>query len=471
MFRLNLPLQRRSRRAGSSRQDHNRGFRHVARALTLLAALALLTACGSSGNSPDNRIFANNPAQQTMPATVAPPPTRVAPPTPTSTSPASPAALLAVRGASSGFYVSVGGQLLAIDGNGTARELALPAHAILLGFAWSPDGEHVAVAVGQRDGTTRDRTDVSLLVLDKHGMTARTVTNILTLSGAMGTPATSATPSRVMVDWGLVDSQIAIATDRGALVLIPAKGEPKTIAVDLKGQTVRAMRISPRGDTAALLTADASGRGTVVVVSLSLSKPQAPNGLVGFAVDRKHSITAFSWLSDGLHLLFTQADQGADPLTGGELYLMNTKTQDVRLIDTGGRAGPSAGIIAFAPSPDGKSVAYLIGVPEASSWVANSLWVRSLRGPGLLPVPIGNAEEIDGLWWTSAGLVWATRVDAGNGYEMIYFVQPPNGPPHEVLRIAVKPGAPATPGATPVGSPVASPMATPAATPKATGGH
>lgn len=469
MFRLNPPVPRCSNSGGSpDRRTRVPGARRLVSALSVLAAVALLAACGSSGNSPDHRIFANNPAQQTIPATATAPPTQAAPPTPTPTPPASPAALLAARGAAARFYVAIGGRLLVIDGKGSANQLPLPAHSTLLGFDWSPDGGQVAVAIGQRDAKARDRSTVSLLVLTMDGKTTRTVANLLTIPLAGATPAGGVAAPQVMVDWGLVGNQIAVATSGGALVLIPATGGARTVPLELKGQTIRAMRISPRGDTASLLTVDAAGRGTVVMVSLGGGKPQAPNGLVGFAVDHQHSVTDFTWVSDGQHLLFTQANPGSNPLTGGELYLLDAKTRDVRLVDTGGRAGPAAGIIGFAPSPDGKTVAYLIGTPEGSSWMANSLWVRSLRGAGLYQVPIGNAEEIDGLWWTAAGLVWVTRVAASDGYEMLYFLQPPNGPAHELVRVTVKQGAPGTPGATPVASPVASPIASPASSPIST---
>lgn len=466
MFRLNPLVQRCSKRGGQSgRRRRIPVPPRLAEGFCLVTIVALLAACGSSGSSPDNRIFANNPGQQTIQPTASLPPTQPAPPTPTPTPPASPAALLASRGASARFYVEIGGQLLAIAGNGSAKQLPLPAHSTLLGFDWSPDGGQVAVAVGQRDPKAHDRLSVSLLVLDKDGKATRTVANLLTIPLVVGTPATGGPAPRVMVDWGLIGNQVAVATSSGGLVLIPAKGDPRTVPLDLKGQTIRAMRISPRGDTASVLMADASGRGTVVIVSLSQGKPQAPNPLVGYAVDHQHSVTAFAWVSDGQHLLCTQANPGSDPLTGGQLYLLDTRTRDVRLIDTGGRAGPSAGIMVFAPSPDGKSVAYLVGVPEGASWMANSLWVRSLREAGLFQVPIGNAVEIDGLWWTTAGLVWATRVDAASGYEMIYFLQPPKGPAHELVRVTVKTSAPATPGATPVASPEASPVASPAGSP------
>lgn len=435
----------------------------------LILALAVLSACGSTGSTPDDRSFANDPTHQTAQATSTLPPTRITSSPPTPTPPAPPAALLVSRGAPSRFYVAIGGQLLEVSGQGTAQHIALPKNAELYGFDWSPNGERVAVAVGERDSKT-GKIAVSLLVFDHDGKTTRTVPSLLTLPASGGTPAADSGAPRALVDWGLVENQIAVVTTAGALVLVPASGEPKSVAIDLKGQVVRSMRLSPRGDAIALLTTDAAGRGTVSLVSLADGKTQTPKPLVGYATDTRRSITAFAWLSDSQHLVYTQAHAGGDPRSGGELYVMNVSTKDRRLIDTGGRAGPAAGIISFAPSPDGKSVAYVIGVQESSTWVANSLWVRSLRGSGSLPVPIGNAERIDGLWWTPDGLVWAVRVDtegAAGSYQVIYVLQPPDGPAHELLRVAVKHGAPATPTATPVASPGASPIASPRVTPKA----
>lgn len=438
-------------------------------ALCLTVALALLAACGSSGNTPDNRIFANDAGKQTIPATETPPPTQVMPPTPTATPPPSPALLLTARGAPSRFYVAVGGHLVEIGAGGTARQLPLPAQAELLGLDWSPNGEQVAIATGQRDRKTGN-TAVSLLVIAQDGKTVRSVANLFSLPAARGTPAVASQAPRVLVDWGLIGNQVAVATANGGLALVPPSGKVRSLTIDLKGQAIRAMRISPRGDSVGLLTVDAAGRGTVSLASLTDTQSPAPRALVGYGVDRQHSITAFAWLSDGQHVLYTQADPGADPRTGGELYSMTVKTREQRLIDTGGRAGPAAGIVAFAPSPDGKTIAYVIGVREVSGWVANSLWVRSLRGGATMPVPIGNADQIDGLWWTTAGLVWATSsgTDVSGAYSLFYFVQPPHGAAHELVRITVKHGAPATPGATPIASPVASPAATPGASPVAT---
>lgn len=433
-----------------------------------MLVLAIFTACGSSGNTPNDRSFANDPAKQTAQAPTTLPPTSVTTPTPSPTQAVSPAALLTPRGASSRFYVGIGGQLLELTGQGTARRVSLPNGTELLAFDWSPNGEQVAVAIKERDKKT-GKDVVSLLVIDKTSKTTRTISRLLPLPAIKATPATSVGDApRVLVDWGLVDNQIAVATSEGALVLVPANGEPKPIAIELNGARIRSMRISPRGDAIALLTADAAGKGTISLVSLADAKSQTLKPLAGYTVDKQHSITAFGWVSDGQHLLFTRADAGSDPSAGGELYMMNVRTKDLRLIDTGGRAGPSAGIIAFAPSPDGKSIAYLIGVQESSTWVANSLWVRSLRGAGMVPVPIGTAETIEGLWWTADGLVWADRIETGGStgsYQLIYFLQPPNGPAHELVRVAVNHGAPATPAATPVASPVSSPIATPLATP------
>lgn len=435
----------------------------------LILVLLVLAACGSQGSTTDDRSFANNPAKQTPPATATPPPTLATTPTLTPTPPASPAALLRPRGAPSRFYVSVSGRLLVITGQGKARPLALPAGVTLLGFDWSPDGGQVAVAAGVKDEKS-GRTTVSLLVLDQDGQTTRTVRNLLTLPMAKSTPtAASGESPVVLVDWGLVDNQIAVATNGGTLMVVPAKGEPRSIPLDSKGQVIRAMRISPRGDAAAILIADAAGRGSVATVSLTDGKPQLPKPLVGFAVDNQHSITGFAWLSDSEHLLYTQTEAGGDPLTGGELYLMNIKTKDRRLIDTGGRAGPSAGIVSFAPAPDGKSVAYVIGIAEGTTWIATSLWVRSLRSSAQIPVSIGNAQSVDGLWWTPNGLVWAVRSGEAHGsYQMVFFQQPADGAPHELVRVTVKRGTPATPAATPLASPVASPIATPSASPVAT---
>jgi hypothetical protein len=470
MFRVNTLSARRSRRHPDPLTTPRRAHRLVAFACLSLV-LILLASCGSSGSTPDDRSFANDPAKQHNQPTATLTVTSTDVPTPTPTPAPSPAALLRPRGAAPRFYVAVGGQLLTITDQGTARRIDLPQQSTLLGFDWSPNGEQVAVAIG-RPGKKKDETAVSLVVLDEEGKTVRTVPDVLILPAARATPTPGTNAgARVMVDWGLVGNQLAVATDAGALVVIPASGKPKPVATDLKGQTIRVMRISPQGDAAALLLVDGSQRGTVASVSLVDAKPQAPKPLAGYGVDTRYSATAFAWVPDGRRMLYTQAAAGDDPSTGGELYLLDTKTKERRLIDTGGRAGPSAGITAFIPSPDAKTVAYVIGVNQGATWIANSLWVRSLRDSTQLGVPIGSAESVDGLWWTAGGLVWATRITepgAAGSYQLVFFQQPPEGNVHELLRVTVKRGvagtSPASPVAFPVGTPAGGPAATPAST-------
>lgn len=443
--------------------------RHAPLLASLCVLLVLLAACGSNGDTPDDRSFANNPAKQNELPTATLAATATQTPTPTPTPAPSPAALLHPRGAPSRFYVAVGGRLLTLNDQGQAKQVNLPTGATLLGFDWSPNGDQVAVAVG-RPAKKRGETAVSLQVLDQDGKTQRTISDVVTLPARSATSAAGASAaSRVLVDWGLVGNQLAVATEEGMLVVVPESGKPTRIAVELHGQTVRSMRISPRGDTVALLVMDGKQRGTVEIVSLNGTAPQPPKPLAGYGVDTRRSATAFAWVPDGQRLLFTQADAAGDPTTGGELYVMDTRTKERRLLDTGGRAGPAAGVTAFVPSPDGKTVAYVIGIDEGQGWVANSLWVRSLRDSTQVGVPIGTAENIEGPWWTSSGLVWSEReVDTADGsYQFVFYQQPPEGNVRELARVTVKRGA-ATPVATPHASPVASRPASPIATPATT---
>lgn len=467
MFRVNAFTDRHSERRSYETAPGRQSRRYLT-FLCFLVVLALLAGCGSSGETQDDRSFANDPAKQNNVPTATQAATATETPAPTPTQAASPAALLRPRGAASRFYVAVGGQLLAVTAQGKVNRITLPKESALLGFDWSPNGEQVAVTVGRPDNK-RGESVVSLLVLDKDGKTVRSVPDLLTLPVARATPAAGEiSGTRVMVDWGLVANQLAVATDNGSMVVIPATGKPRPVAIDLKGQTLRSMRISPRGDSAALLTVDKGQRGTIGLVSLTGDRPQTPRPLAGYGADTRYSATAFAWVPDGRRLLYTQASAGNDPGSGGELYLLDTTTKERRLVDTGGRAGPAAGITAFIPSPDGKSVAYVIGVDQGTSWVANSLWVRSLRDSAQVSVSIGTAEDIDGLWWTPDGLVWADRILDSNtpgSYQLVFSQQPPEGNGRELARITVKRGA----AATPVASPVASPVATPAigtATPK-----
>lgn len=448
----------------------SRPLPRLASALSLLCAvILLLSGCGSSAdNSADNeedRRFANDPSEGDR--------STVEPTVPIATEPAAatpagqplPAAdtLLRARGAPATVYAILNDEIQSIQisgGQATARTIPPPDGARFVAIDSSPSGDRVAAVTVIVNGADAPRID--LQVFDGTGAVTETWSGMLSPDTAVGTPvAGQAGPTTqppdidVMVDWGSQGNRIAVATPGGRIASATLGGDVAPIATPEGIVAVGDIEWSPRGDRLAVLGTSGDG-----IPRIGLIDPEADAGQFlpvaplddGAEPDR---IRSFAWLPDGSGLVYLAGGDGAEAV-GGQLFSLDLETMSERLVATAGRGGPSATISDFSLSPDGKSVAYTIVLPDGGDWRFNSLWVRSLRDQRALSMPVGNVLEVNAVWWVDRGILWGQAVREGGAIQESFIRLEPGGDPITVLdvRIGGQDDAGATPGATPAATPV-----------------
>jgi hypothetical protein len=176
-------------------------------------------------------------------------------------------------------------------------------------------------------------------------------------------------------------------------------------------------------------------------------------------------VTGLAWLPDGSALLFAErAAPGAPPLAGG-LVAVGPDGSEPRVVASAGRVAPVAEIVHFAPSPDGRSVAYSVAVPSPDGPAFHSLWLRPLAGGQALPLAVPPDETVTDLWWTPSGLVFravpfAPGVTAYAGGRFALYRATVTDAPERLFATdagtpAASPGADSPLPATPPASPVA----------------
>jgi hypothetical protein len=69
---------------------------------------------------------------------------------------------------------------------------------------------------------------------------------------------------------------------------------------------------------------------------------------------------------------------------------------------------PVARIVGATPSRDGRSVAYIVLIPEDGRVVFDSLWVRDLQTNQGLAIDVSPGQSVTDVWWTDAGLMFRT---------------------------------------------------------------
>jgi hypothetical protein len=149
----------------------------------------------------------------------------------------------------------------------------------------------------------------------------------------------------------------------------------------------------------------------------------------------------------------------------GDLFSVRLAGLERELVATGGEAGPAGSILDFQASPDGKSVAYVVGIPEGDGVAVHSVWVVSLRAPIEYQVPVDLSSNITRLRWTQDGLIWGVEPpDQTDGASLVLYRVGQSGEPETLFTIRT-----GLAGATPiVGTPAASPAVSPSpgATPR-----
>lgn len=415
-------------------------------------ALCVMLLAGCAEETTEDRRFANEPAPtQDQPTATIAPPSETEPAAPTAV-PASPETLLQARGAPARFYLSVGNELWAVSG-GETRRLPLPPGASILALDGSPSGDRVALATADQSG------QVALQILDAEGQVLRIVGEVVS---AAATPEAIATASdrtepAAFVDWGLQGDTILVGTADGRLSAVPVTGEPRLIPVDLGGGRLLGAQVSPRGDSIALLRHDPDDVTRLLVMRMDTGGGGQPRTIAPREGGESRTVRQMAWLPDGDSMLYVEG-----PVVPGgieeasELFQVQLAGLRRKLVATGGEAGPAGSVLDFQASPDGKSVAYVIGLPEGDDVAVHSMWIDSLAGPTQYRVPINESMRITGIHWTRDGLTWGVETpEPSGGSALVLYRVGRDGAVESLSSIAVE-----QPDGTP---PLASPQASPAA--------
>lgn len=441
------PRRVRSARAGASPR-----WRLVA---AVACVMMLLGACADDATE---RRFANEPLPTVEVAESTPIPTpAAASPVPVPRGPAavSPEALLDARGAPRHFYVIAENRLLAFAADGSAPTVVLDERAgEIQAVSASPNGDRVA-ALLVTDGA------YLVVVLDAAGKELHRIHDLQpVVVAAQATPVAGGQVGRDLVDWSPQGDKILVAFSAGGIMSIPLDGEPTVVVSPEQASGLRDAEWSPAGNAIAYVSRPPGASGAGLFLVNTDGTEREPVALVAPPTGRGSSVVAIAWHPNGRSVLYTRTGPTGNDTLGGDLFQI-VLGGGRQLIASSGKAGPVTGIIAFAPSPDGRAVAYVIAIPGEQGPTFHSLWLKQLGAENEVRLPTGPDMAVSGLWWTAGGLVWqgvpgrTIAPEAVPAEFGLYLAQP-----SDVVAIYEN-----LPAATPEAAAVASPVASPAATP------
>jgi dipeptidyl aminopeptidase/acylaminoacyl peptidase len=189
----------------------------------------------------------------------------------------------------------------------------------------------------------------------------------------------------VSLDWSPQGDRLLLGYEPGGLVALGLGSEGDGENDVLQVLPVTAVEPataawSPTGEEVAFVAADDQGTpGALFLVGVE----PAPRSIEPL-VDGSPGLAVFglSWLPDGRSLLFSQGDASIAHATNTDLWRIGLDGEGRRLVASAGSAAPVADIDLFAPSPDGRAVAYTVVVPGDSGPAFHSLWIRDLGRAG-----------------------------------------------------------------------------------------
>jgi len=429
--------------------------------LMLCTTALLLAACGGTGNEEDRR-FANDPTQASQPTEVAVPTSSPGAATPVAELP--PVDMLfRSRGAASSVYAIFNGNILVLRLDAPQAgplEIAPPSGQAFAKVTSSPSGDRVGAMLVPLDSAGSPGTGGTLAVYDSQGGVLETWNDIVSFDPSGSTPAVAegsrSSEPRIRMDWSSQGDQILITSGLNELVTVPLGGEPIPIVVPSGISFIEDARWSPRGDQIALLAKGGDGPTGVQLFTpnadpADLRQVIPPNeGTIPFP-----TIEQFGWLPDGSGIVYILADDQSGTPGDGQLFVLDLATETHRLIATPGQGGPSASIVTFSVSPDGKAVAYEIAIPDRGQWTFHSLWMRSLQDSRSVRLPVSGVIEVNAIWWTAQGLLWGqAEFTEDSGITETFVLQAPSSGPEELASIEVVPEGSARPQASPAATPI-----------------
>lgn len=443
------------------------------RARSLFLAMCLVGAVLSGCSSPDSdaeteedRRFANDPTRPSQPTeTVTPASTAVRASPMADLGPAD--TLFKARGAPSTVYATLRDEIVVLRVNaarGSPLRIPPPPGQTFARLTSSPSGDRVAaLLVPAAEAAGDGPVSGTLAIYDATGVQVAVWHDIIDLGRQRATPVPGGDgaleDSPIQIEWASQGDQILISSGRGDLVTVPLDGMPTPIELPAGIRVIEDAHWSPRGNQIAILAKGGDGPAGVQLFTPNADPPELrqvipPNeGTIGFP-----TIEQFAWLPDGSGIAYIMADERTGSPVDGQLFVFDLASGRHRLIATPGQGGPSASIVNFALSPDGKAVAYQIQTSDQGQWTFHSLWMRSLTDARAVRMPVADVIEVNALWWTSQGLLWGQALETeGSGATETFVLQAPASEPVELASIEVVAALNA--------SPVASPQATPVATP------
>lgn len=433
----------------------------------LVACSVLLAACGADSPTEtveEDRHFANEPAGEER-ATPTLTPTGIASPIAPETGPLpSPETLLNSRGASDTLYTVRDGNLVALTmRNGTTgtTEIPLPEGWMLVDYEPSPAGDRVAVLMESGSGISLGFFASSgAMTGDPRSLTTGPADSATPGASPVSTPdatpvvspESAIDPGSYHVTWSPEGTGVLVSSP-SQLLRVPVRGEPEAIAIDTEPGVIQQAVWSPQGTEVLLLIEQDNASTRTYLLTLEDRMVRELKALRTTADIRMDSL---SWLPDGSSVVFVRSEMTDDIPLHGQIFLYRLGQEVPTLVATSGQGGPSASITQVVPSPDGRSVAYVISIRDVDRWSFHSMWIRSLTDSLSYGVPADNVDLVSQLWWVYDGLAWEQRSTGTDDSGEILFVRQGSGP--EVILNANGEAVPiGTPGATPVAVPVGTP--------------
>ena len=419
---------------------------------------AVLTALAGCTDDTTGLQFATDPRptrEAATPTAVIPPARRE--PTKLAVAPRPFAELVLPRGAPDRIFFLAGPELWTVAAGGTEPERVFSPTGgeSIENTTSSPAGDRVAILVKDSEAVRTLRVLSAIgeeqITLDLPSIVT-SATPVADDAGATPTLATPVAADRDVLpslDWSPQGDRVLVGDGQGGLIAIDIdESAPNPVAV-VNGDdgTAESAVWSPTGEQVAYLSAEGD-RHSLFVAGVTTSGG-APRRLAEAGAGR--TVFDFTWLPDGRSLLFTEGDPTSARSTNADLWQIAAEGGDRQLVASAGSAAPVADIDRFAPSPDGRAVAYTVVVPGENAPWFHSLWVRDLAAGQATPISIPTGAMVTDLWWTSQGLVFRTGPDrgsegSGEGTFELYEVGP-DAIPRPILRATIDA---ATPGATPV---------------------
>ena len=389
--------------------------------------------------------FANNPPTATTGPTSALPTTAPATPDVRATpgAPATPVALddvLGTRGAVQRVFLASTSTIWTVSDTGESEAiLDVEPDEQVAAIGPSPDATRVAAILAQDSGTS------SLVILEANG----DLVEERELPVAQeGTPVPGQGASgNVSVDWSPQGDRILLHTSGGELLTVASEPDAPFEPVDLGDGAggILQPEWSPTGQQIAFLRVDPASRSRSLLVH-DLQSGETRE-LVGPTDGR--IVVEFAWEPGGRELLFTEGSALSSATSGIDLWRIAADDTGRELIASAGAAAPVARITTVTPSPDGKSVAYVVLVPGEGTPAVDSVWVRDLATGQGVRLGLPSVRSVENIWWTSKGLAIATIADRRNQPVLAVLLVAPSG---SVSALWAEPLSAASP--VPLGSPV-----------------